>query len=224
MNEASKAIVAPREYLLELLFAANERGIFGVSNMCGLVLNNMQPFLLMQKMITLEEMIELAPQAFLARRTASPCVPRTSAPPSPALFLRPWRAVCYSSAVCVRLGCVGRADGRRRGRALRDRALRALRGHGVRGEGARRGGRRTGRRAHGDLYLAHACMRPAATTGHPTRRVTPRHPAAPRHGSPYPTGHPTPRYILNVLRGRHASARRGADPPKRCQPNIYTSG
>ena len=71
MNEASKAIVAPREYLLELLFAANERGIFGVSNMCGLVLNNMQPFLLMQKMITLEEMIELAPQAFLATNSIS---------------------------------------------------------------------------------------------------------------------------------------------------------
>ena len=52
MYEASEAIIAPREYLLKLLFAADVRGIFDAPNACGLMLSNMQSLLLMQKMIT----------------------------------------------------------------------------------------------------------------------------------------------------------------------------
>ena len=110
MNEASKAIVAPREYLLELLFAANERGIFGVSNMCGLVLNNMQPFLLMQKMITLEEMIELAPQAFLATNSISMRASNQRTALACPFFAPVTRYLLFFSCVCSTRMC---AQGRR---------------------------------------------------------------------------------------------------------------
>ena len=52
VTEAPEAIVAPCEYLLALLFAADVRGIFDVLNEYGLMLSNMQSLLLMQRLIT----------------------------------------------------------------------------------------------------------------------------------------------------------------------------
>ena len=52
MTEAPEAIVAPCEYLLALLFAADVRGVFDVLNVYGLMLSNMQSLLLMQRLIT----------------------------------------------------------------------------------------------------------------------------------------------------------------------------
>ena len=110
VNETSEAIVASRESILLLLFAADDHGIFGVSNMCGLVMNTMQSFLLMEKMITLESMIELSAHVFLATNTTSMRASNQRTALACPFFAPATRCVLFFSCVCSTRMC---AQGRR---------------------------------------------------------------------------------------------------------------
>ena len=63
----------PRVEVLFVLFAADDELVFGHANVYGIMQSYMQSFLLMQKLITSERMIEIEAHVFFATNTTLIC-------------------------------------------------------------------------------------------------------------------------------------------------------